>query len=117
MAEIGSALAPTPVIYFPRNRAKALKDLKNLISEPFGFAIGEADSLSKVREIAGPDICLQGNLSPKILLGPEGAQEQAVGHMLNQIRGTPHIVNLGHGVDKSTDPARVQALVDQVRAG
>lgn len=117
MVEIGAALAPNPVIYFPRNAPKALKYLKNEISGSFGYALGETADIGEARKIAGPDICLQGNLSPHMLLGPEGEQTRQVADLLEIIEGTPHIVNLGHGVDKTTDPARVQALVDQVRAG
>lgn len=116
MIEIGAALAPTPVIYFPRNCEQALPYLRENLAGPFGFALGETASLEKARALAGPDICLQGNLSPVALLGPVNEQETQVAQILDQVRGTPHIFNLGHGVDKTTDPARVQALVDQVRA-
>lgn len=117
MVEIARALAPTPVIYFPRNADSALSLLKDKVDGPFGFAVGEQQDLSEMRAIAGDQICLQGNLSPQALLGPVQDQEKAVEDILKKTRGTPHIFNLGHGVDKTTDPARVQALVDQVRAG
>ena len=117
MIEIGAALAPTPVIYFPRNSKGALAYLRDQVSTPFGFALGEKASLTRARDLAGPDICLQGNLGPSALLGPAKEQEQQVAQILDQVRDTPHIFNLGHGVDKTTDPARVQALVDQVKAG
>ena len=117
MIEIAEALTPTPVIFFPRNQHNVLKYLQKNYRKPFGFALGETANLLEVQDLADPLVCLQGNLSPEILLGPEALQEQGVATLLRQVQGRPHIVNLGHGVDKSTDPARVQALVDQVKAG
>ncbi len=117
MAQIGAALKPTPVIYFPRGGHEALKDLASLVEGPCAFALSEQADVDLVRHQLGAQVCLQGNLDPQVLLGPPQDQERAVKELIRRTRGTRHIVNLGHGVDKRTNPARVQALVDQVRAG
>lgn len=121
MVDIAAALSPTPVIYFPRGVGAALSDLYQQVRArtqgPFALALGEEQDLQRIREKLDPSVCLQGNLAPTALLGPIREQERQVARLLSLVRGTPHIFNLGHGVDKHTDPARVQALVDQVRAG
>ena len=116
MVEIAEALAPTPIIFFPRGCASSVSLFERALDRPFGFAVGEQDDLARVRMLAGSKVCLQGNLSPQALLGSIKDQEGAVADILTIMHGTPHIFNLGHGIDKMTDPARVQALVDQVRA-
>ncbi|MGB0784639.1 MAG: uroporphyrinogen decarboxylase [Alphaproteobacteria bacterium] len=117
MAEIGAALAPTPVIYFPRGGENYLQDLTTLLSGNYAFALGQNTSITQVREAIGPGVCLQGNLNPDVLINDEAKQEEAVKQLLSEVQGTPHIVNLGHGVRKDTNPKRVQALVDQIKAG
>ncbi len=117
MAQIGEALRPTPVIYFPRGGHGDLKDLASLVEGPCAFALSEQADVDQVRHQLGPQVCLQGNLDPQLLLGPPQSQERAVEELIRRTKGTRHIVNLGHGVDKRTSPERIQALVDQVRAG
>ncbi|MDO4789452.1 MAG: uroporphyrinogen decarboxylase [Porphyromonas sp.] len=70
--------------------------------------------LSAVAE-ALPRMPLQGNLDPFLLLGhPEAIRERAV-EILDQVpAGTPHIFNLGHGIDKETPVEHVALLVDEV---
>jgi len=117
LAILAEALAPTPVILFPRGASKTLAWFKERLGSGFGFGLGEEADLDQAQRASQGQICLQGNLSPQILLGPVKEQERAIATLLSRTQGTPHIVNLGHGVDKATEPARVQALVDQVKAG
>ena len=117
MIEIAEALTPTPVIFFPRGCGTSVSLFEAAYSRPFGFAVGDGDDLAGLRDRAGANVCLQGNLSPQALLGPEDQQDAAVAEILSVMEGSPHIFNLGHGVDKETDPARVMRLVEQVRAG
>jgi uroporphyrinogen decarboxylase len=72
--------------------------------------------LDKARALAGPDIALQGNLDPGRLLGPWEALVPAIDRVLDAAGdGQGHIFNLGHGIDRFTDPAQVARLADYVR--
>jgi uroporphyrinogen decarboxylase len=60
-------------------------------------------------------VAVQGNLDPCLLLAPPERLTSAVRALLAEAHGTPgHIVNLGHGVLKETDPQRAKLLVDLV---
>ena len=63
---------------------------------------------------------LQGNLDPTALFAPEAALRAEARRVLDDFGdpavgdGIGHVFNLGHGVDKSTNPDQVAALVDAV---
>lgn len=76
-------------------------------------------SISDARRRLGPDLVVQGNLDPALVLA--GAKAAATGtHRVlddNANGGAPHpghIFNLGHGVHKDSDPGVLQAVVDLV---
>jgi uroporphyrinogen decarboxylase len=63
-----------------------------------------------------PKMVLQGNLDPIALLaGPETACRKARA-IVDVMKGHPHIFNLGHGLTPETDPAVLQAVLDEVKA-
>jgi uroporphyrinogen decarboxylase len=67
---------------------------------------------------AVPDtIALQGNLDPLALIAGGPALEVETRAILGAMRGRPFIFNLGHGIDKTTPPEHVSALVRLVRSG
>ena len=64
-------------------------------------------------------VALQGNLDPSVLFaGTEVVREQArkVIEDFGQVSNGGHVFNLGHGIDKDTDPEVVAALVDEVHS-
>jgi uroporphyrinogen decarboxylase len=63
------------------------------------------------------EIVVQGNLDPLALLVGGEALEKAVGRILSQFAGRPHIFNLGHGIVKETPIAHVERLLALVRGG
>jgi uroporphyrinogen decarboxylase len=63
------------------------------------------------------DIVIQGNLDPLALLAGGEALEKAVGRILSEFAGRPHIFNLGHGIIKETPIAHVERLLGLVRGG
>ena len=67
------------------------------------------------RELAGPNVTLQGNYDPAKLLSPIPVIKKEVTAMLDAFIGYPHIANLGHGIlpDVKVDHAR--AFVDAVK--
>ena len=58
---------------------------------------------------------VQGNIDPVFLLTGGNEMDRAVERIIDACRSRPHIFNLGHGVDKQTDPKTVQRLVSKVR--
>lgn len=71
----------------------------------------------QVRAQVGPDIALQGNLDPYRLLGPWESTRDAVDRLLERAGdGTGHIFNLGHGINKNTDPEIIRKLVEHVQS-
>jgi len=64
----------------------------------------------------GPDIALQGNLDPLLLLAPPEEIRARVRSVHEALGGAPgHIFNLGHGVLPQTPVAGVAAFVDAVK--
>ena len=58
---------------------------------------------------------LQGNLDPLALIAGGTALDEAVGRILDAVRGRPHIFNLGHGILPETPIENVERLVALVR--
>ena len=82
--------------------------------------------LGQARRAMGPDIVLQGNLDPAVLLGPPALiRERAAATLASARAGqvedsgaagsAGHIFNLGHGILPPTPPDHAKALVDAVR--
>lgn len=65
----------------------------------------------------GDRVALQGNLDPGALLSTPEDVAQRTQALLAAVDGRPgHVLNLGHGVFKTTDPASVAAFVDTALA-
>jgi uroporphyrinogen decarboxylase len=82
--------------------------------------------LAQARLALGPQIVLQGNLDPAVLLGPPDAIRARAAAVLASARQgrdgegsaagpVGHIFNLGHGILPETPPDHARALVDAVR--
>lgn len=58
---------------------------------------------------------VQGNLDPLALMAGGETLTKAVNRILGTFEGRPHVFNLGHGIDKDTPIAHVEAMVKTVR--
>jgi uroporphyrinogen decarboxylase len=66
-------------------------------------------------ERLGPDVAVQGNLDPAVLLAGVDAIRGAAREILDGAAGRPgHVFNLGHGIHKETPVEHVRALVEIV---
>ena len=104
-----------PAIHFATGATGLLTELK----EAGGSVIGidwRVDILEAWNRL-GPGVAVQGNLDPMVLLAGGDQLEKRAHAILDKVGHRPgFIFNLGHGVLKQTDPARVQALVKLVQA-
>jgi uroporphyrinogen decarboxylase len=58
---------------------------------------------------------VQGNLDPAALFAPREEMEIQIRRVLNEAGDRPgHIFNLGHGIERTTDPDALAFLVDRV---
>ena len=78
-------------------------------------SLGEHHNLAEARS-RWPHLVFQGNVPERILrTGTPEEVRQAVKNCLSQGGGHKHILNLNHGVDRTTPPANFQAYVDTAR--
>ena len=73
-------------------------------------------TIRDARARLGADTVVQGNLDPSLVLAGTAPALEGARRVLADNDGHPgHIFNLGHGVDKDSDPEVLQAVVDYVR--
>ncbi len=102
-----------PLIYFPNQGATLLEDSALVGADVLG--IDWRLPLSRVRAIVGPEVAVQGNLDPSALFAPREALGTQIRRVLMEAGPEPgHIFNLGHGIERTTDPDAVAFLVDKV---
>ena len=73
--------------------------------------------LDEARRRVGRGLALQGNLDPALCLAPWPVVDDATRAVLaraDDVSGTGHVFNLGHGVLPETDPGILSAVVDLV---
>ena len=70
---------------------------------------------STARDLAGPNVTLQGNYDPAKLLSPIPVIKKEVTAMLDAFIGYPHIANLGHGILPNVPVDHARAFVDAVK--
>jgi len=67
------------------------------------------------RQLAGPDVVLQGNFDPAKLMAPIPVIKKEVRKMLAAFGGQKHIANLGHGILPNIPVDHARAFVDTVK--
>jgi uroporphyrinogen decarboxylase len=109
-----AALAPgTPVIHFGTGTAGLLELMKAAGGDVIG--LDWRVDIARAWERLGPDVAVQGNLDPAVLLSSIADIRRAARAILDAVGGRPgHVFNLGHGVHKETPVEHVVALVDIV---
>lgn len=71
--------------------------------------------ISEARRRMGPNLVVQGNLDPALVLAGPAAAAGGTAAVLADNAGHPgHVFNLGHGVQPNTDPGILAAVVEQV---
>ena len=103
-----------PTIYFGPHAPHAVDLFRSV--EADGYGIDWRTSLADARSLLG-EVALQGNLDPSVLFADRDTITSEVARIKAEMSGVPgHIFNLGHGIDRHTDPAAVAAMVEAVRS-
>ncbi len=119
-ARIVAALAArhpaVPVIGFPRGAGlNALSYAAR--TGVAGLGCDTGTPLGRLRAaLDDPRLVLQGNLDPLLLVAGGPAMERRARAILDAMRGSPFVFNLGHGVVPETPPEHVARLVALVRS-
>ncbi len=115
-----------PTIYYAGDAAGWLEAAVETGAQVIG--VDWRIDLGAARRRLGPQVAVQGNLDPAVLLGPvaeirrraeavlrgaRGLEDRRAGLPPGPARG--HVFNLGHGILPSTPPEHARALVDAVR--
>ena len=115
VARVIDALKPldVPLIYFPNQGATLLEDVATVDVDVVG--VDWRLPLSNVRSLLGSRIAVQGNLDPAALFAPPDELKSQIDSVLAEAGDQPgHVFNLGHGIERTTDPDAVALLVDYV---
>ncbi len=110
-----NALRPLgkPLIYFPNQGATLLEHVKSAGADVVG--VDWRLPLSAARATLGHNTAVQGNLDPAALFAARPELERQVDLVLAEAGTAPgHIFNLGHGIERTTNPDAVAILVDHV---
>lgn len=105
-----------PIIGFPRLAGPMLADY----ADRTGVQCVAMDTAMDPRwaaSVVPKTMALQGNLDPLSLIAGGVAMETEARGILGAMRGRPFIFNLGHGIEKTTPPEHVAALMRIVRGG
>ncbi|MDX1493018.1 MAG: uroporphyrinogen decarboxylase [Longimicrobiales bacterium] len=109
----GLADIPAPVTYFPFGGGHLLEAVSELQADVVG--IDWRTPLSEASRRLGGDKVVQGNLNPAALFAePDELRQEAAAVLQEGDRAHGHVFNLGHGIDRRTDPDQVARLVDFV---
>jgi uroporphyrinogen decarboxylase len=104
----------TPVIYFAVDGNHLIESARETGADVLGVCW--RTPLDEARRRTCDAVALQGNLDPRVLLGPPELVRAGARQVLHEGRGPGHIMNLGHGILPDTPIASVEALVETVAA-
>lgn len=106
-----------PSIVFTKGGAPWIREISDIGVDAVG--LDWTVSLEEARKIVNDKVALQGNMDPSVLFAGEKATRQEAREVIadfGRVGAGGHVFNLGHGVDKDTDPEVVAALVEEVHS-
>ena len=113
---LSQAAPHIPVIGFPRLAGPMLADYA-VRTGMQGIGMDTSMDPKWAAANVAPEMALQGNLDPLVLMTGGIALETEARTLLSAMRGRPFIFNLGHGIEKDTPIDHVTALLRLVRGG
>ena len=103
----------TLTILFARGASGSIEALSKSNANALGLDWTIRPELA--RELAGPEMVLQGNFDPAKLLAPIHLFKKEVTRMLDEFQNHRHIANLGHGILPNVQVDHAKAFVDAVK--
>ena len=102
-----------PSICFPKGLKSNYKNFTEKV-KPNAISIDyEVDPLWAKNNLN--NICIQGGMSPKLLLKSEKQALEETDRYLEIFKNIPYIFNLGHGILPGTNPEVIKKIVDRVK--
>ncbi len=80
-----------------------------------GVSIDTGVSPRWAAEALQPNVAVQGNLDPLMVVAGGSAMEAEARRILSELGGGPFVFNLGHGIVPQTPPEHVAALAELIR--
>lgn len=114
IARVHARHPQTPVIMFPRGAGKNYARYGKIGAN--AISIDYESDIATMRSAFAPATALQGNLDPATLIAGGEVLHATTARILAELKGTPHIFNLGHGVRPETPIENVESLLRQIRA-
>jgi len=112
LEELGRAGVPR--ILFLHGAPELVRPCAELQCE--ALAVDWRSDLAELRSELRPDLALQGNLDPAVLLAGPEATARSARALMQRVPARGHVLNLGHGITPDAPLESVQALVETVRA-
>jgi len=104
------------VIGFPRATTLAGYELYARETGVDAVSIDTSAPMRWAREALSPNVGVQGNLEPLVLVAGGKALDDSVDEILAALKGKAFVFNLGHGVLQETPIAHVERLITRVRS-
>ena len=101
-----------PTILFVRDAGGRLDLLE--AADPDAISLGWGVDMARAREELG-DTPVQGNLDPSYLLGDPEFVREKTREVIRKAGPEGHILNLGHGIDRSTPVESARAFVETAK--
>jgi uroporphyrinogen decarboxylase len=114
VAELRQRHPETPIIGFPRGAGEKAASYARETGVS-ALAIDESTDLAHVVANTPATLPLQGNIDPLALKAGGAPLDRALRDCLQAMQGRPHILNLGHGIDRFTPIAHVEHLLGALR--
>ncbi|MEL6676363.1 MAG: uroporphyrinogen decarboxylase [Bacteroidota bacterium] len=113
LKRIAEAVEEVPVILYAKGAWYGLEEMSQTTASGLGIDWNTRPEIA--RQLAGPDITLQGNLDPSRLLSPIPEIEKHTKAMLKGFGKQRYIANLGHGILPNVPVDHARAFIDTVK--
>ena len=101
-----------PVICFPKGIKNRYKNFVNMV-KPDGISIDyDINPIWAKKNLK--NVCIQGGLDPKLLIGTEKKLMKEINKYLKVFKHEPYIFNLGHGLLPKTNPKMLERIIHKV---
>lgn len=112
--KICDAIPGFPKIIFAKGGWHVLEDLNRL--ECNGLGLDWTIGADYAKSIIQPNIAMQGNLDPSLLLSSDETLINSTNDMIKSFQGRPYIANLGHGILPNIPVEKAKLFVNTVKS-